>query len=238
MKKAFLFFLVAISGLFFSCKHKDEIKKELEASKRTQLFIQNQSSFSVKSVKFNGATFEGKNADSFVLKIAEKGKIKLDGASSGYVYFSIIDSTNETEIKVRSNEVVTVEKDESNVFLITDNTLILPIGSTEKSTLFGIVLPARLKVLNSTSCNIEDMSFLGRRKKETLLTGDIWQTDFSDEAVSTLSFKLVNPKDNKTFDVSIEEKIKIKTGEIKELELNNASLVLCDGKTRAIGNAD
>ena len=33
MKKAFLFFLVAISGLFFGCKHKDEIKKELEAPK-------------------------------------------------------------------------------------------------------------------------------------------------------------------------------------------------------------
>lgn len=80
MKKILPFFLIVIVGLLFGCKLKDELQKEIEAPKRTQLFVQNQSSFSVKSVKFNGATFEGKSADSFVqgfriINIVRKGVV-------------------------------------------------------------------------------------------------------------------------------------------------------------------
>lgn len=233
MKKIAWF--VCITLLFFACKHKDKTQEALEASKRT-LYIQNQSSVPIKSVKFSGATFAGKNADDFVLDIAEKGKIKLEDISTGYVYFSIIDSKNKTEIKVRSNEVVSVEEDETNIFVVTDNTLVLPIGSTVKSTVLGIVMPARLKVSNNSSCSIEDIFFSGRNKKEGLSQGEVWQTDFSNEVFGTLSFKLVSLQNKKSIDVSIEQKMRIKVGDVKEVELNNASLVLCEGKVRTIGS--
>jgi len=228
MKKIILYVCVMI--VLLACKHQKVSNQGL------YLHIQNQSSFSLKSVEFNGATFEGKKDKGFILKVADKGSIKLKEASSAYVYFSIISSISDEEILVRSNEVVSIDKDGINIFVITDNTLVSAVATNIKSTVFGIISPARLKVVNHTSCNIEGMSFSGRSKKEAFLINEVWQTDFSDDVSGTLSFKLVNPKDNKTFDVSIEEKINIKTGEIKEVELDNASLVLYEEKIRVIGS--
>ncbi|MGP1415836.1 MAG: hypothetical protein ACTTJ6_07955 [Treponema sp.] len=230
MKKLFYIFIISIFTLIYiSCnsgKNVDESKSEL--------LILNQSSVNVKGLKYNGTFLNDGNNEDFILTAGDKGKISFEGESNGYLYFSILDAVNNREIPVRSAEVITIEKGEKRTFIITDNTSVVPIGQVISSPIIGIIRPARLKLFNKTTQNIENISFSGKTRKETLSKDDFWQVDFSQDVAGKVQFKIWNEIDKLAIEVALKDEITIKTGEIKEVTITNTSLVIKDGKTEII----
>ncbi|MGP1415898.1 MAG: hypothetical protein ACTTJ6_08270 [Treponema sp.] len=230
MKKlVFIFVIFIITVILTGCKLDNKMNEKI----KTELIIQNQSSVNVKSVKYNGKSLQGANSEEISIQAGGRDKILLDGESSGYVYFSIVDSLHDKVIQVRSNEVVVVEKGENKVFVITDNTSVVPVGQVVASPIIGIIRPARLHLINQTSANIDNVSFAGKIRKESIAKGNEWTIDFSNEVSSKLQFRLWDAQ-NKTIDVVLKDELTIKIGETKEVTLTNSHLVIRDGKIDTI----
>lgn len=94
MKKILPFFLIVIVGLLFGCSIKN-----INENAKTCLVIQNQSSFSIKSIKYDGQLLVLKDAESFVLVDGSKGErgkkrtISIDENTMVYVPSDNIQTT-------------------------------------------------------------------------------------------------------------------------------------------------
>ncbi|MGP1440345.1 MAG: hypothetical protein ACTTJ3_06370 [Treponema sp.] len=232
MKK--IFYILAITAVMFtSCNLGKKVEEEHE--KKTELTILNQSSISVKDIKYNGLSFAEVNNDkNFVLTAGGRSKISFEGEGKSYIYFSILDIVNNKEVEVRTAEVISVEKGKDITFIITDNTSVVPVGQVTASTILGIIRPARLKLINQTSSTIDNISYCGKIRKDALPKGAFWQADFINNISGKVQFKIWDVKNNTSVDVELKDGISIKIGETKEIAITNKSLVVKDGKTEAI----
>ncbi|MGP1415837.1 MAG: hypothetical protein ACTTJ6_07960 [Treponema sp.] len=232
MKK--IFYILAITAVMFaSCNLGKKVEEEHE--KKTELTILNQSSISVKDIKYNGLSFAEVNNDkNFVLTAGGRSKISFEGEGKSYIYFSILDIVNNKEVEVRTAEVISVEKGKDITFIITDNTSVVPVGQVTASTILGIIRPARLKLINHTSSTIDNISYCGKIRKDALPKGAFWQADFINNISGKVQFKIWDVKNNTSVDVELKDGISIKIGETKEIAITNKSLVVKDGKAEAI----
>ena len=229
MKK--IFFLATICGLFFACNTKNMEEKH---EKKTELTILNQSSVSVKEIKYNGLSFAEVNNDkNFVLVTGGRTKISFEGKGKSYIHFTILDNVNNKEVEVRTAEVIYIEEGKDSIFTITDNTIVVRIGQTESFPIIGITKPARLKLINKTTQNIEEVTFCNKSYKTTVSKGESCFLDFSQKVSGKLKFKIMN-QDKLSIDVEWKDEILIKTDETKEVIITNTSLVIKDGKTQTI----
>ena len=247
MKRKFIilsFILYAFCQvLFLACNQKKETNKPAitpnvpekpqQPEIKTRLVINNQSSAIVKAFKYSGKSLSA--GEDVKIPIGEKAEIFLDDDSLSYVFFSLIDSVREKVIKVRTADVIAVKKDETKTFTILDSTTVLPIGVDENKlcTIFGILHPAMLKLMNNTFANISDISFGGKMHKETVRPGNSWDVEFNSEVSGKLSFKLWDAT-NKAIEVILRDEVTIKNDEVREVILKNDTLVLKGEKVEAI----
>lgn len=218
------------SVLFLACDQNNEIDKKTE----TSLIIKNQSSVVLKRFVYDGESLEyiGEGGR---IPVSGRGKIPLETGSSGYLVFSIVDNANDRMIRVRTHEVLTVSKGETRTFLVTDNTSVVPLDEATSLvfTIFTLLHPARLKLVNQTATKISDISFGGKEHKETVISGNLWEVSFNGEVSGKLSFKLWDANNNAT-QVVLRDEITIKNDEKREVILENHSLVIKEGKVEAI----
>jgi hypothetical protein len=86
----------------------------------TKLKVQNQSSVTLTSVKWDGHVFYT------AFQPSESEIVDVD-EGSGYLYFTIIGMGR---IECRTQEVITVNKDETKALTLTDNTLVVALNDT------------------------------------------------------------------------------------------------------------
>ena len=229
MKRKLMILSFILFGLcnvvFLSCK-----QKNVEA--KTSLVIKNQSSAILRAFKYDGELLVGENDGA--IPTAEKAEIHLEGESSGYLFFLIVDSKHDREIRVRSSEVITVKKGECHTFLITDHTTVIPLneGNLSAFTVFSMLHPASLRVVNQTATSISDISFGGKQQNTTIPKRSAWDANFNSEVSDKLSFKLWDANNN-TIEVVLRDEITLKADKTKEVILENDSLVIKDKGTGA-----
>lgn len=228
MRKKLLFFTaVLITFLFAGCPHKTE-KPKKEETEKTVLIIKNESSFSIKDIKYNNqtATFLG----SF-LQTGENCTIQFAEKANGYVYFTLYDKAKNISFQVKTNTTITVEKTKTETFVITDNTLVIQTGQTHPIKILSLMNPAILKVYNETSWDIIEISYGGKTHKNTLAVGKEWETSFGDTMQQELKLKLLKKKDNTTVSLTLKDIVSVEIGKTKEVRITNTTLAVQEGKT-------
>ena len=238
MKKLSLLPLLLIAALFMGCSHDVQGSKE-EPVEVTALIVKNQSSFSIKDVKYGGKTAK---LSGDYLSPSENCKIELAEKASGYVFFTLYDKVKNVSFSVRVNGAVTVEKGKTETLVITDNTLVIQTGQTVPHSILNLMKPAVLKVHNKTSWDIVEISY-GGKTKEILSSGGEWNEMFSDSMKKEISIKILRKSDSTILKLTLKEEIAVKIGTVKEVEITNTTLVRQEGKTeieelwRALGGS-
>ena len=238
MKKLSLLPLLLIAALFMGCSHDVQGSKE-EPVEVTALIVKNQSSFSIKDVKYGGKTAK---LSGDYLSPSENCKIELAEKASGYVFFTLYDKVKNVSFSVRVNGAVTVEKGKTETLVITDNTLVIQTGQTVPHSILNLMKPAVLKVHNKTSWDIVEISY-GGKTKEILSSGGEWNEMFSDSMKKEISIKILRKSDGTILKLTLKEEIAVKIGTVKEVEITNTTLVRQEGKTeieelwRALGGS-
>ena len=226
MKKLSLLALLLIAALFMGCSHDVQGSKE-EPAEVTALIVKNQSSFSIKDVKYGGKTAK---LSGDYLSPSENCKIELAEKASGYVFFTLYDKVKNVSFSVRVNGAVTVEKGKTETLVITDNTLVIQTGQTVPHSILNLMKPAVLKVHNKTSWDIVEISY-GGKTKEILSSGGEWNEMFSDSMKKEISIKILRKSDSTILKLTLKEEIAVKIGTVKEVEITNTTLVRQEGKT-------
>lgn len=226
MKKLSLLPLLLIAALFMGCSHDVQGSKE-EPAEVTALIVKNQSSFSIKDVKYGGKTAK---LSGDYLSPSENCKIELAEKASGYVFFTLYDKVKNVSFSVRVNGAVTVEKGKTETLVITDNTLVIQTGQTVPHSILNLMKPAVLKVHNKTSWDIVEISY-GGKTKEILSSGGEWNEMFSDSMKKEISIKILRKSDSTILKLTLKEEIAVKIGTVKEVEITNTTLVRQEGKT-------
>ena len=231
MKKLIYTLTVFIITLSFVCCNID--MSALNKAK-TKLVIQNQSSINIKEIKYSGRTLVTEAEDSFVLVAGSVETLQLNAEGNGYVYFTIVDTINDEEIKVRSSEVITIEQGEKHVFTITDNTVIMPIGSTAGLPIIKLIKPTRLKLINKTGASIDNITYAGKIKKDPLINNEVWKIDFPNAVSGKLQFQIWSQDENKSLSVTLKDEVVVRENETTKVVLTSSSLVIQDGKNEVV----
>ena len=221
--------IVGIFVLVAGCRMQHDTKKNItEQGKPTVLTIQNQSSFSIKDIKYNDQTA---SLSGEFLPAGESCTVTLADKANGYLYFTLYNKAKNSSFTVRTNTSVIVEKGNAETFVITDNTLVMQTGQTQPIKLLHLMNPAGLKVYNETSWDIIEISYGGKVHKETIASGKEWETAFGDNMQHALKFTLLKKKDNTTVSLTLKDIVTIEVGKIKEVHITNTSLAVQEGKT-------
>ena len=162
MKKYLLLSVfISIVILFFGCQNTQDIKKindehrnDQKTQKQTILKIKNESSQSFFKIRCNEQSF-GNDITASGNSVSKEYDEKIEG----YIYFDIVwkDAEKTTDFQVtsvRTNEIIIIEKGQEKTFIITDNTLIVPVGKQYPVSLISLK-PAFLYINDTTSGSIE-----------------------------------------------------------------------------------
>ena len=231
MKKLIYTLMVFIIMLSFVCCNID--MSALNKAK-TELVIQNQSSTNIKEIKYSGRTLVTEAGYPFVLVAGSVEKLQLNAGGNGYVYFTIIDTINDEEIEVRSSEVITIEKGQKHVLTITDNTVVVPIGSTAGLPIIKLIKPTRLKLINKTGKSIDNITYAGKTKKDPLINNAIWKIDFPNPVSGKLQFQIWSQDENKSLSVTLKDEVVVRKDETTKVILTTSSLVIQEGKNEVV----
>ena len=231
MKKLIYTLTVFIITIFLVCCNID--MSALNKAK-TELVIQNQSSINIKEIKYSGRTLVTEAEDSFVLVAGSVETLQLNAKGNGYVYFTIMDTINDEEIKVRSSEVITIEQGQKHIFTITDNTVIVPIGSTAGLPIIKLIKPTRLKLINKTGKSIDNITYAGKTKKDPLINNEVWKIDFPNPVSGKLQFQIWSQDENKSLSVTLKDEVVVRKDETTKVILTTSSLVIQEGKNEVV----
>ena len=231
MKKMIYTLMVFIITLSFVCCN---IDMSAFNKSKTELVIQNQSSINIKEIKYSGRTLVTEAEDSFVLVAGSVEKLQLNAKGNGYVYFTIVDTINDEEIKVRSSEVITIEQGQKHIFTITDNTVIVPIGSTAGLSIIKLIKSTKLKLINKTGASIDNITYAGKTKKDPLINNEVWKIDFPNPVSGKLQFQIWSQDENKSLSVTLKDEIVVRENETTKVILTSSSLVIQEGKTEVV----
>jgi len=201
---------------------------------KTELVLENQSSISIKEIKYSGKTLLSDSGRSFVLVAGGVAKLQLNGAGNGYVFFSIIDKANNKEIEVRSSEVIAIEKGMTHTFTITDNTLVVPKGSSLGLPIIKLIKPTKLKLINKTGASIDNITYAGKVKKDSLPNNDVWEVEFPDAVSDKLQFNIWSSQENKSLSVGLKDEVVVRKDETTEVILSYSSLVIQEGAVEIV----
>jgi len=201
---------------------------------KTELVIQNQSSTNIKEIKYGGKTLVTETEHSSVLVAGGVETLQLNAKGTGYVYFTIIDTINDEEIEVRSSEVITIEKGQKHVFTITDNTIVVPIGSTAGLSIIKLIKPTRLKLINKTGASIDNITYAGKTKKDPLINNEVWKIDFPNPVSGKLQFQIWSQDENKSLSVTLKDEVVVRKDETTKVILTSSSLVIQEGKNEVV----
>ncbi|MDR0472678.1 MAG: hypothetical protein LBH43_03260 [Treponema sp.] len=168
MKKLFAVTVIAaVAALVLAgCDLFDE-KKDGEQKNNTTLKIQNESFSEITEVIWSSASFGSITKGSHVTKEVQEG--------NGYIYFK----RKTSPINARTDQLVTIEKNEQKVFVITDNTLIVDVDNSNNKGTFGSLQPVitTLKIQNESFSDITDVIWssasFGSITKGSFLSKDI-----------------------------------------------------------------
>ena len=217
--------LVLVAG----CRMQNDVKKtNREHEQHTVLTIQNQSSFSIKDIKYNSQTV---NLSEEFLLAGESCKIPLADNANGYLYFTLYDEIKKTSFAVRSNNTIIVEKGKKEKCIITDNTLVVERGKTVPIKIFDLMDIAVLKIYNKTSFDIVEIGYGGKTDKSILAAGKDRSKIFRENDKGELSIKIFRKKDSEVITVKLKDEIAVKIGSIKEVIITNTTLAVEEGKT-------
>lgn len=226
-----MFYILAISIVIFSgCNFgakKETVREDGE------LVVNNQSSVSIKEIKFCSKqlyyTGEGTDSTNSVLPIGKKTSTELTDEETGYVFFTLISEGWNVIETVRTNEIITVEKGKRFVLTITDNTLVIPIGYNEPSTLLNLVTPAILKVINNSSHALSEVKYEEDIIDSYFITGESRIIKYY--GVNTYSGYVYFKFFNKRF--QIEEEVTIEKGKVTTLNIvNDSNILINTGKAK------
>ena len=224
MKKYLLLsLLISIMILFAGCPHKTEKPKE----ETTVLTIKNQTSFSIKDIKYSDQTVS-------LLQAGSSSSVQLAEKATGYLYFTVYDETKNVSFSVRANDTIIVEKGKTQIFNITDNTLVIQTGQTQPIKILNLMNAAVLKIYNETSWDIVEINYGGKIHKETIVSGKEWKTEFGDTMQHELKLTVLKKKDNTTVSFTLKDIVAIELGKTKEVHIKNATLAVQEGKTEEI----
>lgn len=230
MKKYTIIPIIAgILVLVAGCRMQNDVKNtNREQEQHTVLTIKNQSSFSIKNIKYNGQTV---NLSEEFLPAGESCTVQLAEKANSYLYFTLYDEIKKTSFAVRSNNTIIIEKGKTEIFAITDNTLVIQTGQTQPIKILSLMNPAILKVYNKTAWNITEISYGGKTYKKTIASGKEWETTFGDNMQHALTFTLLKKKDNTTVSLTLKDTVTIEIGKAKEVHITNTTLAVQEGKT-------
>ena len=230
MKKYTIIPIIAgILVLVAGCRMQNDVKKNnTEQEQHTVLTIKNQSSFSIKNIKYNG---QAVNLSEEFLPAGESCTVQLVEKANSYLYFTLYDEIKKTSFAVRSNNTIIVEKGKTEIFAITDNTLVIQTGQTQPIKLLSLIKPAILKVYNETAWSVTEISYGGKTYKKTIASGKEWKTTFGDNMQHALTFTLLKKKDNTTVSLTLKDTVTIEIGKAKEVHITNTTLAVQEGKT-------
>ncbi len=230
MKKYTIIPIIAgILVLVAGCRMQNDVKKNnTEQEQHTVLTIKNQSSFSIKNIKYNG---QAVNLSEEFLPAGESCTVQLVEKANSYLYFTLYDEIKKTSFAVRSNNTIIVEKRKTEIFVITDNTLVIQTGQTQPIKLLSLIKPAILKVYNETAWSVTEISYGGKTYKKTIASGKEWKTTFGDNMQHALTFTLLKKKDNTTVSLTLKDTVTIEIGKAKEVHITNTTLAVQEGKT-------
>lgn len=230
MKKYTIIPIIAgILVLVAGCRMQNDVKNtNREQEQHTVLTIKNQSSFSIKNIKYNGQTV---NLSEEFLPAGESCTVQLAEKANSYLYFTLYDEIKKTSFAVRSNNTIIVEKGKTEIFAITDNTLVIQTGQTQPIKLLSLIKPAILKVYNETAWSVTEISYGGKTYKKTIASGKEWETTFGDNMQHALTFTLLKKKDNTTVSLTLKDTVTIEIGKVKEVHITNTTLAVQEGKT-------
>ena len=221
MKKYLLLsLLISIMILFAGCPHKTEKPKE----ETTVLTIKNQTSFSIKDIKYSDQTVS-------LLQAGSSSSVQLAEKATGYLYFTVYDETKNVSFSVRANDTIIVEKGKTQIFNITDNTLVIQTGQTQPIKILNLMNAAVLKIYNETSWDIVEINYGGKIHKETIVSGKEWKTEFGDTMQHELKLTVLKKKDNTTVSFTLKDIVAIELGKTKEVRITNTTLAVQEGKT-------
>ena len=230
MKKYTIIPIIAgILVLVAGCRMQNDVKKHnTEQEQHTVLTIKNQSSFSIKNIKYNS---QAVNLSEEFLSAGESCTVQLVEKANSYLYFTLYDEIKKTSFAVRSNNTIIVEKGKTEIFAITDNTLVIQTGQTQPIKLLSLIKPAILKVYNETAWSVIEISYGGKTYKKTIASGKEWETTFGDNMQHALTFTLLKKKDNTTVSLTLKDTVTIEIGKAKEVHITNTTLAVQEGKT-------
>ena len=178
MKKILLLVCAVLAILFTGCKQLTRNNTANQkgnageqpntGSVKTTLKITNQSSRHIVDVNYDGTNFNtGEFKTVKCLPIGQSAVKTLSEDSNSYIRFTVYSKEyNEesgwigTKYEVRTNELVTVEKEKTKLITITDNTLVVLKGSAVSVTLAKLYDDATtVSIKNETSRMLKKVTF-------------------------------------------------------------------------------
>jgi hypothetical protein len=129
MKKALLVLAIIWTALLSGCPQPTDYTEGDNTGSDAKLKVQNQSSVTLTSVKWGGQEFYTAFQPS-----ASKTVDVAEGSS--YLFFTLIGMGR---IECRTQEVITVNKDETKALTLTDNTLVVALDDTNNPQALGTI---------------------------------------------------------------------------------------------------
>ena len=269
MKKILLLICAVLAILFTGCKqltrnNTDNQKGNVgeqpnTGSVKTTLKITNQSSRHIVDVNYDGTNFNtGEFKTVKCLPIGQSAVKTLSEDSNSYIRFTVYSKEyNEesgwigTKYEVRTNELVTVEKEKTKLITITDNTLVVLKGSAVSVTLAKLYDDATtVSIKNETSRMLKKVTFnekiFSQEKGEFNKGASVIQS-FTEACEGYVYFTLhardhytSNEKDDTdhednydcaVYNVRTKEKFSVKKYESQEIIIGDATEVVKIGET-------
>ena len=173
MKKILLLTCAVLAILFTGCKqltknNTDGQHGNAVESTKTVLKISNQSSRHIVDVTYDGINFDtGELRTVKCLPTGQSSVKTFSEEANSYIRFTVYSKeyTEESgwigkKYEVRTNELVALEKGKTNLFTLTDNTLIVVKGSTVSVTLAKLYDDATtVSIKNETSRMLKNVTF-------------------------------------------------------------------------------
>jgi|GEM_PF-1942461 len=269
MKKILLLICAVLAILFTGCKQLTRSNTANQkgnageqpntGSVKTTLKITNQSSRHIVDVNYDGTNFNtGEFKTVKCLPIGQSAVKTLSEDSNSYIRFTVYSKEyNEesgwigTKYEVRTNELVTVEKEKTKLITITDNTLVVLKGSAISVTLAKLYDDATtVSIKNETSRMLKKVTFnekiFSQEKGEFNKGASVIQS-FTEACEGYVYFTLhardhytSNEKDDTdhednydcaVYNVRTKEKFSVKKYESQEIIIGDATEVVKIGET-------
>lgn len=264
MKKILLLTCAVLAILFTGCKqltknNTDGQHGNAVESTKTVLKISNQSSRHIVDVTYDGINFDtGELRTVKCLPTGQSSVKTFSEEANSYIRFTVYSKeyTEESgwigkKYEVRTNELVALEKGKTNLFTLTDNTLIVVKGSTVSVTLAKLYDDATtVSIKNETSRMLKNVTFnekIFSQEKGEFNKGAAVIQSFTDACEGYVYFT-IHARDHETsnekadtdhgdnyncavYDVRTKEKFSVKKYESKEIIIDDATEVVKIGET-------